>query len=178
MSKFLNPNIKKNETNQIEESLYKKLGNLNELEQEVVDSLRSGDILAENTEDELEQQSTFGERIADKIAEFGGSWKFILMFLGVLISWIIINVFFFHEHGFDPYPFILLNLVLSCLAAFQAPVIMMSQNRQSFKDRERANHAYQVNLRSELEISILHEKMDVLMNEIKSIHETIKINQK
>jgi uncharacterized membrane protein len=152
---------------EIEESLFKKLGDMTDLEQEVVESLRSGDILAENTEDEMEHSSTYGDRVADRIAEFGGSWKFIFLFCGFLACWIIINVFFFHEHGFDPYPFILLNLALSFFAAFQAPVIMMSQNRQSFKDRERANHAYQVNLRNELEISILHEKMDVVLEELK-----------
>ena len=162
------------ETDLIEESLYKKLGDLSDLEQEVVDSLRTGGIISENTEEEIEQQSTFGERVADKIAEFGGSWKFILSFISILVTWIIINVLFFHEHGFDPYPFILLNLVLSCLAALQAPVIMMSQNRQSFKDRERANHNYQVNLRAELEIIMLHEKMDILIKEISSIKESLK----
>jgi uncharacterized membrane protein len=174
MSANINQNSYENETDLIEESLYKKLGDLTELEQEVIDSLRSGDILAEDTEEEIELQTTFGERVADKIAEFGGSWKFILLFISFLIMWMIINVFYFHEHGFDPYPFILLNLALSFIAALQAPVIMMSQNRQSFKDRERANHAYQVNLRSELEIAMLHEKMDLLMKELKFIKESIK----
>ena len=174
MSENINQNSYETETDLIEESLYKKLGDLNELEQEVIDSLRSGDILAEDTEEEIELQTTFGERVADKIAEFGGSWKFILLFISFLAFWIIINVYYFHENGFDPYPFILLNLALSFIAALQAPVIMMSQNRQSFKDRERANHAYQVNLRSELEISILHEKIDFLMKELNAIKESVK----
>ncbi len=173
MSNILNSPLL-DEADLIEESLYKKLGDLSDLEQEVVDSMRSGDILAENTDEEIEQKATFGERVADKIAEFGGSWKFILLFISFLAIWMIVNVFYYHEHGFDPYPFILLNLALSFIAALQAPVIMMSQNRQSFKDRERANHAYQVNLRAEIEIVMLHEKIDMMMKEMKSMKDSLK----
>jgi uncharacterized membrane protein len=104
-----------------------------------------------------------GQRVADKVATFGGSWTFILSFLAFLLLWIAANAFILMNKGFDPYPFILLNLILSCLAALQAPVIMMSQNRQEEKDRERARNDYMVNLKSELEIRLLHEKLDHLI---------------
>jgi uncharacterized membrane protein len=107
--------------------------------------------------------TTFGEKIADKVATFGGSWTFIITFLSFLVVWILINVFIFFNKGFDPYPFILLNLILSCIAALQAPVIMMSQNRQEQKDRERSKKDYMINLKSELEIRMLHEKVDHLI---------------
>ena len=106
---------------------------------------------------------TTGQRIADKVASFGGSWRFIILFGLFLFIWISINIFWLANKGFDPYPFILLNLILSCLAAIQAPVIMMSQNRQEEKDRERAKKDYMINLKSELEIRILHEKIDHLI---------------
>ncbi|MEO8517193.1 MAG: DUF1003 domain-containing protein, partial [Flavobacterium sp.] len=103
------------------------------------------------------------QRIADKVAVFGGSWTFILSFLGFLMLWIAANAFLLLNKGFDPYPFILLNLILSCIAALQAPVIMMSQNRQEEKDRDRAKNDYMINLKSELEIRMLHEKIDHLI---------------
>lgn len=106
---------------------------------------------------------TFGQRVADRIADFGGSWTFILLFLGVIIVWMAINVWYMGNRGFDPYPFILLNLLLSCLAALQAPVIMMSQNRQEERDRERARQDYEVNLKAESEIRLLQQKMDLLL---------------
>ena len=105
-----------------------------------------------------------GIRKGDKIAVFGGSWKFILVFGSVLLIWIIVNTAVLLWKPFDPYPFILLNLILSCLAAIQAPVIMMSQNRQEAKDRLRSKHDYRVNLKAELEIRHLHEKIDHLMS--------------
>ena len=104
-----------------------------------------------------------GQRLADKIASFGGSWKFIIIFGLFILSWITSNIIFLVNKGFDPYPFILLNLILSCVAALQAPVIMMSQNRQEEKDRERAKQDYMINLKSELEIRMLHEKIDHLI---------------
>lgn len=104
---------------------------------------------------------TFAERLADRVAAFGGSWKFIILFATVLIAWIIINTVVLFNKGFDPYPFILLNLVLSCIAALQAPVIMMSQNRQEAKDRKRAENDYLINLKAEIEIRNLHRKMDL-----------------
>src|SRR5690606_14752946 len=104
-----------------------------------------------------------GQRLADKIADFGGSWTFILLFLAFILLWMGINLYWLANKGFDPYPFILLNLILSCLAALQAPVIMMSQNRQEEKDRQRAKNDYMINLKSELEVRILHEKIDHLI---------------
>ena len=101
--------------------------------------------------------------MADRIAAFGGSWTFIGLFFGVLLGWIVLNTAALARHRFDPYPFILLNLVLSTLAALQAPVIMMSQNRQEDKDRQRAKKDYMINLKSELEIRMLHEKLDHLI---------------
>ena len=110
---------------------------------------------------------TFGERIADRVAKFGGSWTFILIFFGVLMLWVILNsyVLINYNNTFDPYPYILLNLFLSMLAALQAPVIMMSQNRQAAKDRLDAQHDYEVNLKAELEILSLHEKLDDLRDQ-------------
>ncbi len=119
------------------------------------------------TETEEDQESSFGNRMADGVAEFGGSWKFILSFMAFLIIWIIINSFYFiMKKPFDPYPFILLNLILSCVAAIQAPIIMMSQNRQEAKDRQRARNDYATNLKAEIEIQCLHDKMNFLLDEI------------
>lgn len=132
------------------------------MENKVLDSLKNRTLLADKLEDEA-GTSTFGQRVADKVADFGGSWTFIISFVTFLLIWIAVNIFFLANKGFDPYPFILLNLILSCIAALQAPVIMMSQNRQEEKDRERAKNDYMVNLKSELEIRMLHEKLDHLI---------------
>lgn len=110
-----------------------------------------------------EKEPSFGERLSDKIADFGGSWRFIIMFLSFLVVWMLINSFYLMNKGFDPYPYILLNLMLSCVAALQAPVIMMSQNRQEDKDRERAEYDFKVNLKAETEIRLLHKKLDHLL---------------
>lgn len=107
---------------------------------------------------------SFGQKIADKVAEFGGSWTFIISFFMVLFTWIIINIFIL-KNSFDPYPFILLNLVLSCIAAIQAPIIMMSQNRREDKDRRRARGDYMINLKAEMEVRSLHAKIDLLLTE-------------
>lgn len=112
------------------------------------------------------ERMTLGERIADRVASFGGSWTFILIFGAVLVSWMAINAVLLSGHPFDPYPFILLNLVLSTLAAIQAPVIMMSQNRQSSKDRLKADLDYDVNLKAELEVAQLHTKFDRMYEEM------------
>ena len=104
---------------------------------------------------------SFGERVADKVAAFGGSWTFIFMFGGMIVAWVALNLWFL-AHPADPYPFVFLNLILSMVAAVQAPVIMMSQNRQAAKDREVSAHDYEVNLKAELEIMSLHEKIDDL----------------
>jgi uncharacterized membrane protein len=139
-----------------------EMGELSRLEDMVMHSITSDKLLSKKVQDEVEQMSV-GERIADKVAEFGGSWTFIISFGVFILIWIAVNVYVLLNKGFDPYPFILLNLLLSCLAALQAPVIMMSQNRQEDKDRERARKDYMINLKSELEIRMVHEKLDYLI---------------
>jgi uncharacterized membrane protein len=113
-------------------------------------------------EDEIDNR-TFGQKVADKVASFGGSWTFIISFFVFILIWIGVNIYFLMNKGFDPYPFILLNLILSCLASLQAPIIMMSQNRQEEKDRERAKKDYEINLKAETEIRLLQEKLDKLL---------------
>lgn len=147
----------------IAETLKKQVGELNKLEQSVVDTLGKGKQFTQKQLKEHADKLTYGQKLADKVATFGGSWTFIIVFGLVLFSWILLNALFLSNKGFDPYPFILLNLILSCLAAIQAPVIMMSQNRQEEKDRERAKQDYMINLKSELEIRTLHEKLDHLI---------------
>lgn len=146
----------------ISDYLQQQVGELTALEKTVLETITEHDTLADKV-DEDSAVLTFGQRVADKVATFGGSWTFILSFGGFLFIWIGCNVLFLHNRGFDPYPFILLNLLLSCLAALQAPIIMMSQNRQEEKDRERSKKDYMVNLKSELELRILHEKLDHLI---------------
>jgi len=132
--------------------------------------------LSKNINAEFEQNLTFGERLADKIADFGGSWNFIVIFGGVLLLWVAVNSMILIWRPFDPYPFILFNLVLSCLAAFQAPAILMSQNRQESRDRLRSEHDYLINLKAELEIRHLHEKIDhLLMNQWQRLFEIQQI---
>jgi uncharacterized membrane protein len=138
-------------------------GELSTLEEQVMKSLRKEKLLSKNINVEFEEQLTLGDRLADKIAEFGGSWRFIGIFAAILLVWIVMNSALLIWKPFDPYPYILLNLVLSCLAAVQAPIIMMSQNRQEDKDRLRAQHDYLINLKAELEIRNLHEKIDHLL---------------
>jgi len=130
----------------------------------VLESLRQQDILSRNPEDELQSSLTVGQRLADRVANVGGSWTFITWFTVVFVVWILSNSVFLATRPFDPYPFIFLNLVLSCLAAIQAPVIMMSQNRQEARDRLHAMRDYQVNLKAELEIRHLHQKVDHLLS--------------
>ena len=146
----------------ISEFLNKKLGNLTEVEKQVIQSVSKNTMISTEVEED-EQEITFVQKLADKVAEFGGSWGFIIFFMTFLVAWILLNVFWLSHHGFDPYPFILLNLILSCIAAIQAPVIMMSQNRQEEKDKKRAKKDYKINLKSELEIRELHEKIDHLI---------------
>jgi len=143
----------------IREYLLKGKKVLTELENTVLTSMKENTTLADKIEEE-EQKVTLGQKIADKVATFGGSWTFIISFICFLLIWISINAFWLINKGFDPYPFILLNLILSCVAALQAPVIMMSQNRQEEKDRDRARKDYMINLKSELEIRTLQEKID------------------
>lgn len=123
---------------------------------------------SKNTDKKVSEQLTFGQRAADAIAHFAGSWTFILVFLSVILLWVLGNVYFLFR-SFDPYPFILLNLVLSCVAAIQAPLIMMSQNRQEEKDRQRAENDYIVNLKSEIIVEDLHRKLDELLKNQREI---------
>jgi uncharacterized membrane protein len=147
----------------VEELLTTEHGEFSQLEREVAESIAAQDTISENVEDNFEEHRTLGQRLSDVLAEFGGSWRFLISFAIVLIVWMIVNAIMGDGKAFDPYPFILLNLVLSCLAAIQAPVIMMSQKRQESKDRLRSLNDYQVNLKAELEIRHLHEKIDYLI---------------
>ena len=133
---------------------------ISEMEQQVIESIAKNELLSKDLEEELSKDLTHGQRVADRIASFGGSWTFIGFFFLFLLLWMAINIFVLVKKPFDPYPFILLNLILSCLAAIQAPVIMMSQNRKEEKDRKRSQNDYKVNLKAELEIKLLNEKID------------------
>lgn len=156
--------IEKYRSRFISELLREERGELSALENEVIESLESHDTLAENIEDDYEETRSLGDRVADGVAIFGGSWTFIISFCAFLAVWMAINLILGADAAFDAYPFILLNLVLSTIAALQAPVIMMSQRRQEQKDRLRALNDYKVNLKAELEIRHLHEKVDHLLN--------------
>ncbi len=147
----------------VQQILEDETGTLSSFDKEVLNSIVQKEIISKNVNEEVEQKQTFGQRVSDKLAEFGGSWPFIFIFGGFLLVWMIINIVFLTTHPFDPYPFILLNLILSCLAAIQAPIIMMSQNRQETKDRARAQNDYKVNLKAEIEIRQLNDKMDHLL---------------
>lgn len=147
----------------VQNVLTQEKGELTTLEQEVIRSLSEHETLAQNLNAIHAEGSTLGERLADRVASFGGSWTFILCFASVMFVWISMNSLAMMGKPFDPFPFILLNLVLSCLAAIQAPVIMMSQNRQESKDRLRAENDYRINLKAELEIRHLHSKIDLLL---------------
>ena len=149
----------------VENLLQDEKGEITQLEQQVLESLRNQEILSQNPETEFDASLTLGQRAADRIADFGGSWAFIGIFALVMLSWMLLNSYVLAARPFDPYPFILLNLVLSCLAAIQAPVIMMSQNRQAAKDRLDAQHDYEVNLKSEVEVLALHAKVDAMRDQ-------------
>jgi uncharacterized membrane protein len=151
-------------TRYVADLLASERGELTELERQVVESLAREETVSRDVEVAWEHHRTLGERVADAVADFGGSWTFITSFFVVLMVWIAFNAWVSTREVFDPYPFILLNLVLSCLAAIQAPIIMMSQKRQEAKDRLRSENDYRVNLKAELEIRHLHEKMDHLIN--------------
>ncbi|MBN1651468.1 MAG: DUF1003 domain-containing protein [Bacteroidales bacterium] len=159
----------------VEEFLTNQLGSLSDLDHTVLFSLKDKNTLSDKLDNDEGESMTFGQRIADKVASFGGSWTFIISFTVFLLLWIMLNIVFLANKGFDPYPFILLNLILSSLAAVQAPVIMMSQNRQEEKDRERGKKDYMINLKSELEIRMLHEKIDHLI--ISQQQEVIEIHK-
>ncbi len=147
----------------VKELLRDELGELSDLDQEVIESLRQNELLSTDIGKDLQDKLTFGERLSDRIAEFGGSWRFLITFGGILVFWVVANGVWWANRSFDPYPFILLNLILSCMAAVQAPIIMMSQNRAEARDRLGAENDYKVNLKAELEIRHLHEKIDHLL---------------
>ena len=147
----------------IKNVLVTETGELSALERDVVKSMKQHELMTKNINAEFESNLTFGEKLSDRIAEFGGSWRFISIFGVVILVWIAINIVGLLSKPFDPFPFILLNLVLSTLAAIQAPIIMMSQNRLEARDRMRGEHDYRINLKAELEIRHLHEKLDHLL---------------
>jgi uncharacterized membrane protein len=166
----------------ISELLNTENDHLKKLNEIVLKSIEQEKLLLESISQQGTEKLTFGQRLADRVARFGGSWKFITWFVIILAIWIGINLVLATRDRFDPYPFILLNLLLSCLAAIQAPVIMMSQNRQEEKDRKRNENDYVVNLKAEIEIRTLHQKIDLLMQEqfkklIESQAEQIKLLQ-
>lgn len=150
--------------------LEQEKGELAAVDRDVMQAINENAVLSENMVPVMEAKLTTGQKLADKIAEFGGSWTFIIVFFSFLVLWMAVNVVFLRSKAYDPYPFILLNLILSCLAAIQAPIIMMSQNRQEQKDRQRAEQDYKVNLKAELEIKLLSEKIDHLI-----IHQNKKL---
>lgn len=145
-------------------------GELKSLDVDVVQSIHNNETLSDTIQHQEDGNLTFGQRTADNIAVFGGSWTFIIAFFTFILIWIALNSFLLLTQTFDPFPFILLNLILSCLASIQAPIIMMSQNRQEQKDRKRAEKDYKINLKAELEIKLLSEKMDHLL-----IHQNQKL---
>ena len=147
----------------VSQLLEKEKGELSAIDQEVVRSLRDQELISQNLSPAYDRTDTMGERLSDALADFGGSWKFLILFGATLGAWIALNSSALMAKPFDPFPFIFLNLVLSCLAAIQAPIIMMSQNRQEARDRLRAEHDYRVNLKAELEIRLLHTKLDQLL---------------
>ncbi len=160
-----------------EKLFHRKYEQLSEREKKVADRLAERTPISRNVAKDFSEQSTFGQRVADRVTSFGGSWTFISIFGAVLFLWILLNFLLIIQWGrtFDPYPYILLNLVLSMLAAVQAPIILMSQNREADKDRLSAEHDYEVNLKAELEIMALHEKVDLLRE--KQWAELISIQQ-
>ena len=147
----------------VEQMLQTEIGEISSLERSVIERIARHETLSVDTESELQEDIGLGGRLADQVASFGGSWRFIMLFGAVMVAWMTLNSIILLHSAFDPYPYILLNLVLSCLAAIQAPVIMMSQNRQEARDRGRARNDYLVNLKAEFEIRLLHEKLDHLV---------------
>ncbi|MBN1253205.1 MAG: DUF1003 domain-containing protein [Bacteroidales bacterium] len=147
----------------IDNLLKSQKGELSELDNIVLNSLKEHELISENVNKKFQKELTFGQKTADKVARFGGSWIFILIFFVFLITWMGYNTFVLFHKPFDPYPYILLNLILSSLAAVQAPIIMMSQNRQAEKDRLQSDDDYVTNLKAELEIRQLHAKLDQFM---------------
>ena len=159
----------------VKDILESEKGEISNVEEQVLKSLKEHDLLSKNVNTEFDQQLSVGERLADRLTKYAGSWSFIIIFGSIVILWIAINSYVLLSKPFDPYPFILLNLVLSCVAAMQAPIILMSQNREGAKDRLRAEYDYRVNLKAELEIRHLHEKLDHLL--INQWHKLLEIQE-
>lgn len=158
---------------QIQQLLKSQEKDIQSLHDIVMKSIEEEDLIMMNLKNKCVEQLSRAQQLTDSIAKFGGSWTFIISFCFILFVWILFNVLAITKYRFDPYPFILMNLVLSCLAALQAPIIMMSQNRMEEKDRQRAENDYIINLKSELEIRSLHQKIDLLLeNEIKLLFES------
>lgn len=158
--------------------LQENIGTFTEAERNIIQHILERKHITRNTNKEFDEQLTIGQRIADKVAAFGGSWTFIIIFASIIAAWVILNsvVLAMIHATFDPFPYILLNLFLSMIAAIQAPVIMMSQNRLSVKDRLDAAHDYEVNLKAELEIANLHQKLDELRE--KQWRELVELQEK
>jgi uncharacterized membrane protein len=157
--------MRKNDQHYIDSLLKTENQQLDRLHEIVRLSIEEEEMITRKLCETDESAMTFGERLSDKVAKFGGSWRFIIIFMAVLWIWILVNSLILGAKAFDPYPYILMNLILSCIAAIQAPIIMMSQNRKEAKDRQRAENDYMVNLKSEIEIRNLHRKMDLNMEE-------------
>ena len=172
-----NDELNKIKADRIKRLLQEDVGYLTEIEKKVAEAADKHDFMSKDfTEDEEDEKLTFGQRMADKVAEFGGSWKFIIFFTVFCFVWISMNTIMLTTGAFDKYPFILLNLILSCIAALQAPVIMMSQNRMEEKDRARAVNDFKVGLKTEIEIRMLDEKINHLVNkQIFHIHENMEL---
>ncbi len=173
--------------NQIDKILLTENDQLIKLHKIVSDTIQEEKLILTNLLHPPDEEITLGQAISDKVARFGGSWTFIIYFGMFLAAWILFNIWAVGRFKFDPYPFILMNLILSTIAALQAPIIMMSQNRQEEKDRKRSENDYLINLKAEMEIRSLHQKLDLLLEEqIKTLYETqalqykmlIEINQK
>ncbi|MGM0166272.1 hypothetical protein IGI39_001231 [Enterococcus sp. AZ135] len=148
----------------INQLLKNEISTSKQFDHELKHKIRTQKVHTKNVNDALKTKETFGQKIADGIAKFGGSWTFIIIFILVLAAWILLNTLPLFFNPFDKFPYILLNLALSCLAAIQAPIILMSQNRQADRDRVEADNDFEVNVKSEVEIHLLHEKIDYLMN--------------
>jgi uncharacterized membrane protein len=160
----------------IKEIIAQDKGYVGEIEAKIIDAVSHHDFMSRDFTEEEEENLTFGQKLADIVAEFGGSWKFIIFFGLFLFFWIVINSLVLLTHSFDPYPFILLNLILSCVAALQAPIIMMSNNRLEEKDRKRAINDFKIGLKTEVEIKILDEKINhIINNQISHIHDTLDV---
>lgn len=161
------------ENKEIDELLSSENEHLNKLHQIVRETLKEEKLIIHNLLNPPLEVLSQGQKISDKVAIFGGSWRFIILFGIILTLWIIFNAVAIGTYKFDPYPFILMNLILSCIAALQAPIIMMSQNRQEEKDRMRSENDYLINLKAEMQIRSLHQKMDLLLEEqIKTLFDT------